>query len=108
MHAHGKEHGKPTPCCFSQVKCGYLSQGHCQNREKTCVGGVYSVAAGSLLVALFLCLFWGIFQKKKADNIPIGTSVAPEGAIVASHRIRTIFWAKEEEVGGLMSSIHLA
>lgn len=100
LHAHGKEYGKPTPSCFLQVKCGYLDQGHCQNREKTCVGGSYTEAAGHLLVALFLCFPWGIFLRK-TDTILIGTSVVPEGAIVASHRIQTIFSAMEEEVGGI-------
>ena len=45
---------------------------------------------------------------KKTDNIPIGISVAPEVAIVANHRIQSIFWAKEEDLGGLMPPIHLA
>lgn len=106
MHAHGKENGKPTPCCLYQVKCGVLSQGHCQNREKSCVDGSYSVAAGNVLVALFFFLSWGIFQRK-ADNFSIGTLVALEVAIVASHRTSTIFSAKEEEVGGQKPPIHL-
>lgn len=56
VHEHGKENGQPTPCCLQMVKCGYLRQGHCQNREKSCVGGSYSVAEGSVLVALFFSL----------------------------------------------------